>query len=267
MLMAPFYFAVFSRFAAAAQSGVAPPLDIPDMMRAQAVGYLVGIGGAFIRAVLFCAVWRAVLHPEQRRLGYVRIGAAELFVFLLIIVVSIVLVASMLMVVVPGAIIVALLAANNAAAAAAIIGVVGCVALIVGAIYVALRFSLAGPMIVDVGKFRLFESWTLTKGHVGGLLAVALCLVAIILVGEMTIGAVILGVGANMLGAAAGGVQTLTAFFSQAPSAFLPKLAPLLTLLAIIAIPIAGCAIAIVGAPWARAYRDLAAPDMVGPIP
>ena len=119
-------------------------------------------------------------------------------------------------------------------------------------------------MVVDDGKFHLFESWTLTKGRTGSLFLLALCLVAIIVAAEVVLGAVFLTLGVGMLGAAAGGVQNLAAFFEQPPRVFLPKLAPLLAIVAILWIPIVGCFMAIMGAPWARVYRDLRRAGSVG---
>jgi hypothetical protein len=37
----------------------------------------------------------------------------------------------------------------------------------------------------------------------------------------------------------------------------LGRLAPLLVVLAVVGVPLYGCVLAITGAPWARAYRDL----------
>lgn len=260
-LMAPFYAALFAQVASAARSGVPATPDLSGMMQMQGLSYLISFAGYFITTVLYCAVLRAVLHPDRRRFAYLRIGSAELFLFVIVIGASIALMVSLLVLCIPIAIVIALLAATHAAAGAIIVGVLAGVALCIGLIYVALRFSLVAPMVVDDGKFHLFESWTLTKGRTGSLFLLALCLVAIIVAAEVVLGAVFLTLGVGMLGAAAGGVQNLAAFFEQPPRVFLPKLAPLLAIVAILWIPIVVCFMAIMGAPWARVYRDLAVPE------
>jgi hypothetical protein len=127
----------------------------------------------------------------------------------------------------------------------------------VALVLVGLRFVFVGPMMVDDGKFHLMESWTLTKGHVGALFVIGLGLVAVAIAVEMVVGALMLGLGAAGFFGIAGGVQGLPAFLKLSPSEMLSRLAPLLGVYLVALIPIQGCLLAIFGAPWARAYRDL----------
>jgi hypothetical protein len=136
------------------------------------------------------------------------------------------------------------------------------VAMIVALFYLLLRFSLVGPMMVDDGKFHLGESWTLTRGKVGSLFVIGLLLILILLLAEIVVLAVLIAVGSVGLGAAAGGLSHLDVFFQQPPQAMLSKLAPLLVVFAVLWVPLVGCAAAIMGAPWARAYRDLTHGDV-----
>ena len=160
---------------------------------------------------------------------------------------------------IPLFIVIGVLAALHAAAGAAIVGVIGFIGLFVAMIYVLLRLAFVGPMMVDDGQFHLFDAWALTRGQAGSLFLVALTVFAILIGLEIVIGLVLVilfaVLGAGAIGA--GGAGAMSAFFQQPPQDILSRLAPLLGLAALIWIPIGGAVLAIVGAPWARAYLDL----------
>ena len=71
----------------------------------------------------------------------------------------------------------------------------GVLVLIVGLIYVLLRFAFVVPMMVDDGQFHLFDAWSLTKGHVGSLFVIGLCLVRIAIAAELVLGAFLVALG------------------------------------------------------------------------
>ena len=174
-LMAPFYASLFSQVASAARTGApATPELLGGMMQMQGLSYLLSFASYFITTVLYCAAFRAVLHPEQGRFGYLRIGSAELLLFVIVIGATIALSVLLLVLLIPIGLVIGVLVATHAAAGAVIVGMLAAVALCVGLIYVALRFSLVGPMMVDDGQFHLFESWTMTKGRAGSLFLMAL---------------------------------------------------------------------------------------------
>ena len=209
-----------------------------------------------VRTVVMTATWRAVLHPDRGAWAYLRIGRAEGFILLLVLGLAF---AGNLIVIplFPVLMIAGALAAVHQWIAAVVVGAVGIVAMIVALIYLELRFSVLGPMIVNDDRFHFVEAWNLTRGKVGGLFVVGLCLLAILMGAELLI--ILLGValGAAGLGLAAGGFDQLQTFFQTPPATIAAKLAPLLVIYAVAAIPIAGAATAVFGAPWARAFRDL----------
>jgi hypothetical protein len=130
--------------------------------------------------------------------------------------------------------------------------------LVLGLIYIAARFAFVVPMMVDDGRFHLFDAWSLTKGKVGSIIVIGLCLMLIGLVLGVVIETLFIGLGAGALGMAAGGFNNLRTFFTQTPpQQIILALAPSLILLALLTIPVQGCATAIFYAPWARAYRDV----------
>jgi hypothetical protein len=259
-LLGPLYMATFSEAFRQARSGGTAPPDLQGMMQAQSLSYLVNFGSLVISAVTSCAVFRAVLHPEQGRFAYLRLGPAELYLGFLYIGGSIALAIGLVVAMIPVAIVVFVLIGAHAGAAAAIFGVVAGIAAIVALVYLALRVSLVGPMMVDDGQFRLTEAWALTRGKVPGLLAIVLLLALIFIAAELILGLLLVALGLGVLSAIAGGVQNLPALFQQPPQVIFGKLAPLIAILALIWIPLSGCAAAVIGAPWARAYRDLRPP-------
>jgi hypothetical protein len=117
-------------------------------------------------------------------------------------------------------------------------------------------------MIVSDGKFHLFDAWALTKGKTANLFLMALCLLVIVVIAETVIGLIMLILGAGVLGGMAGGFENLPTFFRQSPQALFQSLTPVLALAGLLWIPISGAAVAVMGAPWARAYRDLVGPDL-----
>ncbi len=262
-LYGPVYMGFIGRMAA---SGGKPPGQDPallaQMMQMQGLGLLVGIAGLAVSIVIYCAVFRAVLHPEQSRFAYMRLGMAELFLGVFAIAGYIAFVIALFIVMIPSAIVVGILVGTHNTAAAVIVGLLIGIAAFVASIYIGLRFSLVGPMMVQDNSFKLTESWTLTRGKVGSLFAIAICLILLILVFEIVFGVLLFAVGAAALGSMAGGLSNPAALFANGPGPILSKLAPVLVIGAVLLAPVSGGLMAIMGAPWARAYRDLNQSDL-----
>lgn len=230
------------------------------LMVIQGAGLLVQIGGLFLTAITVCAVARAIIHPERGALAYLRLGPPEFFFAVIAFAAGIVLMFALFVCMIPFAIAVAILASQKLWVAMAVLIGLGVLVLFVALLYVLLRFVFVVPMMVDDGQFHLFDAWTLTKGHVGGLFLIGLALVAVAIGAEVLIGAVMLALGVAALGAAAGGFQNLQTFFQLGPAVVVGRLAPWLIVYAVLGIPLTGCAAAIFMAPWARAYRDVLPP-------
>jgi hypothetical protein len=212
--------------------------------------------------VVWCAAFRAVLHPEQSRFGFLRLGAAEFFVVVLLVGAYMAFFISLLMAGLVAGIVIALLAVVHLVWLAVIVGIAAAVAFFVASIYVVLRFSMVGPMIVDDGKFHLGESWVLTRGHVGSLFATGLLLFLIAIVANIVLMILLVAIGAGALTAIAGGAQNIPVLFQEPPSVLFARLGPVLIIAGLIWIPFIGCLLAVTAAPWARAYRDLQPPDL-----
>ena len=261
-LMAPFYGSVFTQMLNRARTGVSTPPDVSSIVGMQSLNYLLSLVGVGVSVMLYCAVFRAVLHPDQRRFAYLRLGAAEMFLIVLAIGAYIGLFVVMLVTFIPVGIIVAVSIAAHAGAVGVALAFVAAIAAVVLLFWLMFRLSMIGPMTVQDGKFHLMDAWALTRGHAGSLFLIFLCLVVILIVIEAVIGAVIVALGLGVLGQAAGGLQNLPTFFNQSPARIIASVAPALIALGVLTIPVSGALVAIIGAPWARAYRDLAQPDV-----
>ena len=261
-IMAPLFVTNIGALIQQLKAGGAPNPQVMDRMQQfQSVNSLLQIAGIVFSSIFYCAVFRAVLHPEQSRFAYMRLGAAELIIALLTVAAMFGFGISLALVAMVIGIVVAIFIAVHAGVVAAIIGVVGGIAAFLALVYFWLRLSMVAPMIVDSGKFELTDAWKLTKGKVGGLFAIALVLVLILIVGEIVVGLLMVGVGLGVVSSAAGGMHNLPAFFQHPPKDILTKLAPVFIAFAVASIPLYGCVLAIMGAPWARVYRDLKPPS------
>jgi len=270
-LLAPMYIALVSAVSQSAQSGAQPTPEamrdamMPQLMALQGSSYLIQIVGLLVSSVLYCAVTRSIVHPERGAFAYLRVGAAELFMVLLSFGAGFVVALSIMVAAIPFVIVIVILAMQKMVAAAILVGVLAALVLIVASIYILLRFAFVVPMMVEDGQFHLFDAWSRTKGHVGALFVIGLCLMLIALAAEVVIGAFAIGLGVAALGVSAGGLANVQAFFQLPPPTILARLAPWLVVYGVAAIPIEGCFMAIFMAPWAQAYRDVTPPPQ--PIP
>jgi hypothetical protein len=259
-LYAPVYFSIIQ--AARSGAGAAAFQSNPQFLAMQSLSYLVNVLQILVSAVVSCAVFRAVLHPERSQFAYLRLGATEFFVAVLLLGAGFVVGIGLIFVILIAAIVIALLAVMHLVWAAVIVGIAAAIAAFAVLIYFGLRFSMVGPMIVEDGKFHLGESWALTKGHVGSLFMIGLLLVVVALVAEIILIIVLVAVGAGALTAIAGGLNNIPVLFQEPPQVLFARLGPILVIAAIIWVPFVGALAAIMAAPWARAYRDLQPPDL-----
>ena len=196
------------RFSQLRASGATPdPNTVFDLFRQFAPTYVVMLIGALVlTAVLYAAMNRAVMRPAESRFGYLRLASDELrqlglLAALLALALGLyiaLVIAAMLVAVLLG------LALGQAGAALAVAGLLG--AVLVGFIYVGVRFSLASPMTFATGRINVFGSWRLTEGRFWPLFGTYLIAVALsIFVGVLTlaiaVGAVAIMGGVSAIGA------------------------------------------------------------------
>jgi len=261
VLFAPLYTATYGAIFQGMANGAPPDvaaLQSPHVRSLQGLSQLFNLAQLLITAVVYCAVFRAVLHPERSAFAYLRLGAPEFFLVVLIFAAFVALFIGLLILIIPTSIVIGVTVAltHGGGAAALILLPIVMLAMMAAAIFIGLRFAFVGPMMVEDGKFHLFESWSLTRGRVLSLFLLGLGLFGIFLLIDVVLLAIMLAAGAVEV-QSLGGVAQVLAQLRASPMALAGKLAPLLAGIAVVEIPIAGCLMAIGAAPWARAYRDM----------
>lgn len=254
---------------AQAQSGGDPTPEqmMPLMSGWYAANPILTVLSLVTRIVLTGAVFRAVLEPKSGGWAYLRLGMGEVMLALVVICLSIILImVSMVWIGVTVGVCFAIWQASHAAAIG--VGILSGVALAVTMIWLSLRFCVAAPMSFAERNFRLFESWSVTRGNALNLLLAAIVIFLELVALEMIVVALFAAV--VMI---AGGVTGLggphhfdeaaiEAFFRQSPSTWLTVLGPWIAAIAVVGSLIAAVFMAVVTAPWAEAYRQLrATPD------
>ncbi len=137
----------------------------PQMLGAHMLG---GIGvilwAALGAAVVYAAIYRTTWTRAPGKGANLRLGAAELWLFLLILIQWIALFVAVLVAWV-ALFALLLLGGLLGPPASGWVEGVGMVLILIGFLWVCLRLSLAQAMTVAEGRFHLFGSWTLTQGR------------------------------------------------------------------------------------------------------
>ena len=256
VVLEPSYADMLRQVAQSAGGARPPTPDLAGMMRLQGLVWLLNIVNALVLTVLYCGVFRSLIQPSEGRFGYLRLGKTELFLFLLLAGLYIAFGIALVVAMIPAGIVVGVLAAMHAVAAAVIAGLVLGAAALWAIVYVSLRLSMIGPTTVDGGELRLREAWAMTKGKTWRLFLMMLCVFLILLAAEVVLFLIAMLVFAGAVGGMAGGAQPLLVMMQQ-PAALVSRLAPLLVIGGLAAIPLYGAFLAIIAAPWAKAYLDL----------
>lgn len=209
------------------------------------------------QAVLVGAIYRGVLEPENRRFGWIRFSSAELWLGLVMAVafVMIFIVAMVAMVVFAIVFGITAVAAGKEGMGGAglVMGLAILVACIVGT-WGLLRLSLAFPMSFAQRKFMIFESWPLTRGHALKMFGVAVAVLVIAVLLEILVVGVMFGVGLSAL--ATNGWGSLV---TADPEILTRRILPWVPVWILVGSVFGVAVIAIMVAPWAEIYRQLAA--------
>ncbi|MBX7248215.1 MAG: hypothetical protein K1X35_04100 [Caulobacteraceae bacterium] len=119
-------------------------------------------------AVQMSAVFRTVLRPKERGFAYLKLGADELrqvgLMIVLLLLFAVVLCGGVL------GLIFGLKAAGLEEGMSALLAVLGGVLLVVLAVWLSIRLSLAAPATFARKRLTVFGAWGLTRGHFWGLL-------------------------------------------------------------------------------------------------
>lgn len=251
---------------AAELDGVVDPS--PEQMLPLMGAYFSMMGLAFplsivFAAVIYTAVNRAVLRPQEKAFGYLRLGGDEVRVFVVYLALSVLaMIAAVILFGLVGVLVgVIAAAAENLSALVAVIGFVGAFCLF---IWLCVRFSLALPITVAEKRIAIFDSWSVTRGHFWGLLGMMILAFILSIVVQMLAWIVFLplmflmgGRFADLAGADLQGADFMQVVTSLGPIAIVGAL-----LLALIS----ALQLAIMYAPFAAAYRDLKGGGTADPV-
>lgn len=205
-----------------------------------------------VGSVIYGAVNRAVLRPEERAFGYMRFGADELR----IIAVSLILIVLFIGVVIGLGLVVGIIAGVLASVlgdAGSIIVIPAVIALYAAMIWLVIRFSLAIPITVAERRIAVFDSWRMTKGHFWGLLGMALLATVM----AMVVYFLFALVAAPIFFFAMGGFEHIAALQTMSPMEIATTMAPFAIAALIFYAIVSSLMAAITYAPFASAYLGL----------
>jgi len=242
-----------------AHPGSAPPREMLTAFQGQMLFAhpAINLLSVVVKTMACAAVFRAVLEPRNSAFAYLRLGMAEIWIFLVTLVEAILVGVGMVVAILISALIVGGLIAGVSKPAGVIAGIVLGLVILIGMCWVLLRWSMAAPMSFDEREFRLFESWKLTKGHAGSLLLLVLLLIVIafgvdiVFWGVLAIAAIVTG-GQHLFTH-----EAIEALIKQPPELMLRTVAPFAVIFGLVLAFLIGIAQAIFLAPWAAAYKML----------
>lgn len=207
-----------------------------------------------VGSVIYAAVARGVLSPNDKAFGYVRLGMDEVRVFVVSVVITIAAVLIYLLAI-AGVVTLGVIAVATEQAWMGLLVVVGIFAAIALMVWLAVRWSLAIPIVVAEKRFAFFDSFALTKGQfwpllgmaiIAGLLSVVIWFLSMIVVMPVSMMS-----GMGMM--AAMGASTDPAAMLEAFDPTNPWMIATAVLNAIIYALMVG----VVYAPFGAAYRDI----------
>ncbi|MFP5296613.1 MAG: hypothetical protein A2623_02340 [Caulobacterales bacterium RIFCSPHIGHO2_01_FULL_70_19] len=203
-------------------------------------------------AVVYAAVSRAVLRPEESRFGYLRFGMDEVRVFVVSVALALAFIALtgvmfMLVGVVGG------LAASLEAPWLWLVAVLLALAAVAALIWLAVRLCLAVPITVGERRIAILDSFRLTRGRFWPLLGMA------ILAGVLSLVVGLLGsLVLTPLQFLTGGVTQLQDLEGAPLTEILQTAWPTILVWIVTNAVLSALQVAVVYAPFSAAYRELA---------
>lgn len=206
--------------------------------------------GILLGAVLNAAVARSVLSPGSSAFGFMRLGMDEVRVAVVTFVLALVFMAIYVALVgVVAAATMAVYSANEGAGVA--VGILGGLTAIFIFIWMAIRLSLAVPIVVAENRFAFFDSWGLTKGRFWSLLGMTL--IAFVMAIVVSVLGAIIAMPLQFMGMA-GFEQTISGGEMES---ILAAIGPVVIVAVIVNLIISTLQFAVLYAPFASAYLGL----------
>nr|WP_315050952.1 hypothetical protein [uncultured Brevundimonas sp.] len=207
--------------------------------------------GLLFGAVLNTAIVRAVLRPEEGRLGYLRLGADEFRVLGATLLLTLAGAAITLLAAFAAGLLVGV-ASLAGQAVAWLVGLLAGAAVLALVVFLAIRFSLVVPATFTEKRMAFKESWRATKGVFWPLLGMAVIAVIMsIVVGLLG------GIVALPLTLATGGMQTLTSMEGASFGEMLSTAGPAIATWIVVNSILSTLQMVAIYAPFAAAWRDM----------
>ena len=207
--------------------------------------------GLLFGAVLHTAIVRAVLRPEEGRLGYLRLGADEFRVLGATLLLTLAGAAITLLAAFAAGLLVGV-ASLAGQAVAWLVGLLAGAAVLALVVFLAIRFSLVVPATFTEKRMAFKESWRATKGVFWPLLGMAVIAVIMsIVVGLLG------GIVALPLTLATGGMQTLTSMEGASFGEMLSTAGPAIATWIVVNSILSTLQMVAIYAPFAAAWRDM----------
>jgi hypothetical protein len=209
-------------------------------------------------AVAYATMDRAVLRPEDDRLGYLRLGADELRqlgLTLLLGLLGIGLYILLALFIIVALIVVGVAVHTAPPVAASAVSAIVVVGLVCVFLFVVVRLSLASALTFATGRINVFGSWALTRGQfwpiLGTYLLAVILTAVVMLLGYILIFAVVAVAG--------GGLGAIGALTRPDFSSWAAYLSPLRLVYLLATTLISALALPLTLAPQAAIYRGLTA--------
>lgn len=268
-LVFPDFIAMARESATSGSTDATTPAQMQQLMGLQAkmmLMQLVQFATSILAAVLlYGAVLRAVLEPENRAFWYLRVGAQEGWLAAVLAVGAVLMAMSVFAAMIPFMIVGVLLglAGANTSPVEWLVFALFAISGVGVFWWAALRLSLSLPMSFAERKFMLFESWPLTKGQAWPMFLTSLALVGLILLIEVVLVIVFLMVAVAALLGMGVDLQTLEApdkLFVNPPENWLAIVVIVGVAVFAVGSFLTAALHAIMLAPYATIYRRLTAP-------
>jgi hypothetical protein len=206
--------------------------------------FLLSIGAY---AILYGAIARAELHPEDRRFFFLRLSKRELWLALSYLALTVLAVLAIVVACIPVFLIVRVVSIGEGQGMLASGLLVGVPAL-VGLLYLGARLSMTWLMAFEEERFVLFDSWALTRGQGWRLVVLTLALMFLLIIAT---------IGVFLAFLVVGGILAFVAKSAGAAGAVLGVLAIIAAVVAYVAL--FGAMYAVLLAPYIEAYRGIRA--------
>lgn len=209
--------------------------------------------------LLYGAVYRAALYPDDRRFLYLRLGARELWMGLTFVTVVFMSAIGIFAMMIPFILIIGISAAAGAATGG--VGALIAIPLMFAAfgvfVWAAMRIAVAMPMAFAERGFRIPEAWRLSRGYAGRIFLVMLALFGLLVLAEVLLFALGAGVFSLFMP-----LSEMGRMFTQNPAQLFSRINPAVwAAVAVVWALLGAASVTLFSAALAQIYSDLAGPD------